>query len=66
MDLSSDGDTSYVGLVMDGDTAYVSYHTSPIDHDNTWILGMINPSAVRMAQVDLKALEALADQTPAR
>jgi hypothetical protein len=51
---------------MDGDTAYVSYYTSPIDHDYSWILGMISPSAVRMAQVDLKALEALADQTPAR
>ena len=64
-DLPSDGDTSYVGLVIVGDTAYASYYTSPIAHDYAWILGMLSPSQVRMAKIDLKALEALADQTPA-
>lgn len=65
-DLPSAGDTSYVGLVLDGDTAYVSYYTSPIDHDYAWILGMLSPSAVRMAQIDLSALEALSGQTLAK
>lgn len=65
-DLPSAGDTSYNGVVIMGDTAYISYYTSPIDHDYAWILGMLSPSAVRMAQVDLKALEAFADQVPAR
>jgi hypothetical protein len=65
-DLPSAGDTSYVGLVVDGDTAYVSYYTSAIQHDYAWLLGMLSPSQVRMAKVDLKALEALADQTAAR
>jgi hypothetical protein len=64
-DLPSDGDTAYEGLVLDGDTAYISYYTSPIRHDYAWILGMLSPSQVRMAVVDLKALQALADQTPA-
>lgn len=65
-DLPSDGDTSYVGLVKDGDTAYATYYTSPIDHDYAWILGMFSPTAVRMAKIDLKALETLADHTDAK
>jgi hypothetical protein len=65
-DLPSAGDTSYVGLVLVEDTAYASYYTSPINHDYAWILGMLSPSAVRMAKIDLPALEALANQTQAR
>jgi hypothetical protein len=64
-DLPSAGDTAYEGLVIIGDTAYISYYTSPIDHDYAWILGMLSPSQVRMAQVDLNALQALADKTQA-
>jgi hypothetical protein len=64
-DLPSNGDTAYEGLVMAGDTAYISYYTSPINHDYSWILGMLSPSQVRMAKVDLKVLEELANQTPA-
>jgi hypothetical protein len=65
-DLPSAGDTSYTGVVIAGDTAYISYYTSPIDRDYSWILGMLTPSAVRMAKVDLLALEALAIQAPSR
>ncbi|HTX91723.1 MAG TPA: sialidase family protein [Anaerolineales bacterium] len=64
-DLPSDGDTSYEGLIIVGDKAYISYYTSPINHDFAWILGMLSPSQVRMAVVDLKAMETLANQTPA-
>jgi len=64
-DLPSAGDTSYEGVVLDGDTAYISYYTSPIDRDYAWILGMFSPSAVRMAKVDMAAMEALANQNPA-
>ncbi len=64
-DLPSDGDTSYEGLVLIGDIAYISYYTSPIDHDYAWILGMLSPSQVRMAKVNLKALQVLADQAQA-
>lgn len=65
-DLPSSGDTSYVGLVLDGDTAYASYYTSPIDHDFAWIMGMFLPTSVRMAQIDLPAMQALADTLEAR
>ena len=61
-DLPSAGDTSYEGVILDGNTAYISYYTSPIEKDYSWILGMLSPSQVRMAKVDLPALEALADQ----
>jgi hypothetical protein len=61
-DLPSAGDTSYEGVILDGDTAYVSYYTSPIEKDYSWILGMFSPSQVRMAKVDLRAMEALADR----
>ena len=64
-DLPSAGDTAYEGLVLDGDSANICYYTSPIHHDYAWILGMLSPSQIRMAKVDLKALEALADQTAA-
>jgi len=62
-DLPSDGDTSYVGLVQDSDTAYASYYTSPLNHDYGWIMGMFLPTQVRIAKIDLKAMEALADKT---
>jgi hypothetical protein len=65
-DLPSSGDTSYTGVVIMGDTAYISYYTSLMDRDYAWILGMLTPSAVRMAKVDLVALESLANQVPSR
>lgn len=65
-DLPSAGDTSYVGLVLDGDYAYASYYTSPIGRDYGWLMGMFLPTSVRMAKIDLMAMEALADQMGAR
>jgi hypothetical protein len=65
-DLPSAGDTSYTGVVIAGDTAYISYYTSAILRDYSWILGMFSPSAVRLAKVNLLALEAVANQTPAK
>jgi len=62
-DLPSDGDTAYIGLVMDGDTVYATYYTSPINHDFPWIMGMFSPSEIRMAKIDLSAMEALTDKT---
>jgi hypothetical protein len=65
-DLPSSGDTAYVGLVLDGDSAYASYYTSPTNHDYGWLLGMFSPTAVRMARIDLKAMQNLADGTQAK
>ncbi len=59
-DVPSAGDTSYAGIVVRGDELYASYYTSPLDRDYTWILGMLRPSNIRMARIDLPALEKLA------
>ncbi len=59
-DLPSAGDTSYAGIVIRGDELYASYYTSPPERDITWILGMFRPSNIRMARIDLRALERLA------
>ena len=63
-DLPSSGDTSYAGVVMQGDELYASYYTSPPEHDITWVMGMFRPSHIRMARIDLPALERLALATP--
>lgn len=65
-ELPSSGDTSYVGLVMEGDVAYLTYYTSPVNRDFAWIMGMLLPSEIRMAKVDLRALESLANQSQER
>ena len=44
---------------MRGDELYASYYTSPPERDITWILGMFRPSNIRMARIDLPALERL-------
>ncbi len=65
-DFPSNGDTSYVGLVMDGDVAYMTYYTSPLAHDFAWVMGMLLPTEIRMVKVDLLAMEELANRTEAR
>ncbi|MBN1583531.1 MAG: hypothetical protein JXA89_22675 [Anaerolineae bacterium] len=65
-DLPSAGDTSYVGLIVDGDVAYATYYTSPTNRDYPWVIGMMRPSVVIMARIDLKAMETLADSKNAQ
>jgi hypothetical protein len=65
-DLPSAGDTSYVGVIVDGDAAYATYYTSRVDRDYPWIIGMLRPSVVMMAKIDLRAMQALAGQVEAR
>jgi hypothetical protein len=62
----SAGDTSYVGIAMRGGELYASYYTSPPERDYTWVLGMFRPSNIRMARLDLAALERLALRSLAR
>ncbi|GMT45612.1 MAG: hypothetical protein IEMM0006_1444 [bacterium] len=59
-DLPSAGDTSYAGVGVEGYQVIISYYTSNIRKDYPWILGMMLPTAVRIAKVDLPSLEALA------
>ena len=64
-DLPSSGDTWYAGVVaIQGVELYASYYTSPPEHDITWVMGMFRPSHIRMARIDLPALERLALATP--
>lgn len=65
-DLPSAGDTSYPGVVRRGDDIYVSYYTSRIDRDYPWALGMIMPSDIMMAKIDMRSVEALAKQALAK
>ncbi len=60
-DLPSAGDTSYSGVVARGDDLYICYYTSNIHRDYGWILGMVSPSNIRMAHLNLANLEALAN-----
>jgi len=47
-------------VVLRGDDLYICYYTSAIDRDYPWILGMVLPSSIRMARVNLPSLAALA------
>jgi hypothetical protein len=58
--LPSAGDTAYGGVVLREGTLLASYYTSRIDRDYPWILGMLSPSDVRLARLDLPTLESLA------
>jgi hypothetical protein len=55
-DVPSAGDTSYAGLALHDGCLYFSYYTSPIDRDYPWIVGMLNPTPIRMAKLDLNRL----------
>jgi hypothetical protein len=59
-DLPSAGDTAYAGVIVQGDSAFVSYYTSPPERDDTWVLGMFRPTDIKMARIDLVALDRLA------
>ena len=58
-DLPSSGDTSYAGCVLRGDDLYTCYYTSDIRRDPIWIYGMTQPTAVRMAKIDMREVEKL-------
>jgi len=59
-DILSDGDTSYSGTVIKNNTLYFSYYTSDITKDYPWILGMFNPTSIRIGQLNLNILETFA------
>jgi hypothetical protein len=61
-DLPSAGDTSYAGIAMRGNELYVSYYTSDVKEDPAWVVGMFQPSAIKMARVSLPAMERLAEK----
>lgn len=60
-DLPSTGDTSYAGLVFRGDEALICYYTSNVKRDFIWFTGLLSPSPIRMARIDLGAMILKAD-----
>ena len=58
-DIPSSGDTSYAGAVIKDDDLYVCYYTSDIEKDPVWILGMLEPSNIRMVKVSMFELESI-------
>lgn len=59
-DLPSAGDTSYAGVVVRDRYLYASYYTSDISRDYPWALGMVLPSDIQIAKIDLASLSATA------
>lgn len=55
-DLPSSGDTSYAGAAMRDGKLYVSYYTSDITRDFPWVIGLVLPSDIMLAQVPLDQL----------
>jgi hypothetical protein len=61
-DLPSSGDTSYAGVVLRDGFAYISYYTSKIQRDPIWLFGMLDPSEIRLAKIDLEKLERVVEK----
>jgi len=63
-DLPSNGDTAYTGVVIKDGYVYISYYTNDIERDYTWLIGVVSPSAIRIAKIKLSRLEKVADNPP--
>ena len=57
-DLPSAGDTSYPGTVINGEYLYICYYTSSIDRDYPWFIGLLLPTNIRMAKIQLPTIPA--------
>jgi hypothetical protein len=57
LDLPSAGDTSYPGAVLVEDKLFISYYTNDIHKDPLWVIGMLRPTRIQMAMIELKELE---------
>lgn len=60
-DLPSAGDTSYPGAVLRDGTLYLCYYTNDVKRDYSWLLGLVMPSDIMLARIDMASLVALAD-----
>jgi hypothetical protein len=59
-DLPSAGDTAYAGVAVRDQTLLVSYYSSPTGKDYPWLLGMLRPTSIFLAEIDLASLNELA------
>ncbi len=60
-DLPSCGDTSYAGVVIKNGFVYIAYYTNNISKDFIWLIGMMEPSEIRMAKIAISSLELTAE-----
>lgn len=56
LDLPSNGDTAYAGVVIRDGAAFVSYYTNALQHDVPWLLGMVRPTQIQLARLPLAEL----------
>jgi hypothetical protein len=55
-DLPSSGDTSYPGAVIVKDRLFISYYTNDPRRDPLWVIGMLFPTSIQMAMLELSDL----------
>ncbi len=51
-DLPSCGDTSYAGVAIADGKVFISYYTNDPRKDVPWLLGMLLPTRIQMAEID--------------
>jgi hypothetical protein len=61
-DLPSCGDTSYPGIVVKDGYVYIAYYTNNIKKDYIWLLGMMEPTEIRIAKISLNDLERISNK----
>ncbi len=60
-DLPSSGDSTYGGVIVEGDRVYITYYTNDYKTDPAWLLGMLIPSDIILANVPVTCLLDAAD-----
>jgi hypothetical protein len=60
-DLPSSGDSTYEGVVINNGRIYITYYTNDIKTDPAWLLGMLIPSNIILANVSVTSLLDAAD-----
>jgi hypothetical protein len=55
-DLPSSGDTSYPGTTIVKGLLYISYYTNDTKKDVNWLAGMLLPTQIRMARIEISKL----------
>ncbi len=53
-DLPSCGDTSYAGVAIADGTVFISYYTNNPRRDYAWILGMLLPTRIQIAEIEIE------------
>jgi len=55
-DLPSSGDTAYEGVIVEDDRLYITYYSSDPARDPAWILGMLTPTDIYLANISIESL----------